>query len=176
MQQLITLENDACNASIVVHSDVRCYQFVPSDGVYEFIEDKNGNDNYVDLTGDRYIYMDHPWTIDVNFSIEITGYNLQDKVINTYIQRKDNDDYIKVWYDREKQLILAEKKVGKYILPFRSVNKIMFPYNSNFTILITNINGRLGLFGLSDNNKIREYTLGKIREMVLGQIREYTLG
>ena len=141
LQQLITLENDACNASMIVHSNPICNQFVPSDGIYEFV-----NNDYVDLTGDRYLYMNHYWTIDVNFTIEITGYNLQDKVVHTFLKRQDSDnDYIKVWYDREEKLIRADKKVGKYLLPFRSVNKIDIPYDANFSILITNINGRLGL-------------------------------
>lgn len=143
LQQLITLENDACNASMIVHSHPICNQFVPSDEKYEFI-----NNNYVDLTGDRYIYMDHYWTVDTNFTLEIIGYNLQDKVVHTYLKRQDNDDYISVWYDRTEKLIRADKKVGKYLLPFRSKDKIDIPYDANFTILITNINGRIGLKGI----------------------------
>lgn len=140
LQQLITLENDACNASAIVHSHPIINQFVPSDGVYQFIDGE-----YVDLTGDRYLYMNHFWTVDTNFTIQLIGYNLQDKVVHTYLKRSDNNDYIKIWYDRTEQLIKADKKSGLYLLPFRSKDKIDIPYGAKFSMLITNINGRLGL-------------------------------
>ena len=141
LQQLITLENDDCNASMIIHSHPICNQFVPSDGIYEFVDN-----DYVDLTGDRYLYMNHYWKIDNNFTIVIKGYNLQDKVVHTYLKKQDNDnDYIKVWYDRSEKIIRADKKVGKYLLIFRSKDEVNIPYESNFYILISNINGRLGL-------------------------------